>query len=78
MVRVMSSLCRNAEWMKIGIFTTSYSKLSEMSLGSQMAGVLDTAVELRDEHGVPLADGLYYLIVETPFELTVGKLLVER
>jgi hypothetical protein len=45
-------------------------------MGSQDTEVLDIPLELRDDKGVLLADGLYGLVVETPLGRNFGRIAV--
>jgi hypothetical protein len=58
------------------IFSTAFRKVKEADLGSLPAGVVDISLELTDDHGNPLADGLYYVVALVGKDKAVGKMLI--
>jgi hypothetical protein len=63
--------------IKVQIFTTAFRKVQEKIYQQQPAGK-DLVLNLTDSWNVPLANGLYYLILETPQRRTTQKLLILR
>jgi hypothetical protein len=61
--------------VEIRIFTTSFRKVQEETILSVPAGVAVT-VNLTDQGGTPLANGLYYVVVKWNNGTAVGKLLI--
>jgi hypothetical protein len=63
--------------VKVQIFTTAFRKVQEKNYPSQPVGV-PVSLDLTDRGGVPLASGLYYVVVTMPQGRTIGKLLILR
>lgn len=63
--------------VKIQVFTTAFRKVQEKNYPSQPVGV-PIQLELLDQSGAPLANGLYYVVIQTPVGKTVEKLLILR
>ena len=59
------------------IFTLVSRKVLDKDFVSIPTGV-DVTLELKDNWGMPLANGLYYLVTDGPEGRTIGKLLVLR
>jgi hypothetical protein len=49
--------------VKVQFFTVAFRKVKEKSLGQVSAGAAGLSVDLSDSWGIPLASGLYYLVV---------------
>lgn len=62
--------------VRIQIFTAAFRMVREDRYPDQVYGVL--TLELKDKTGVPLASGLYYVVVQTKTGRSVGKLLILR
>ncbi len=75
-VRVRANACWDVDYVKIKLVTTAYRVLNEIELGPQVVGVVDTEIELRDRRGKNIANGLYYVLVETQRDRSVGKVMV--
>jgi flagellar hook assembly protein FlgD len=67
-----------ADSVDIKVFTIAFRKVTEQTESQVPAGVSTFAVDLKDKTGVPLANGLYYMVVKTPQGRTVLKLLILR
>jgi hypothetical protein len=63
--------------VEVEIFTTAFRKVQDETFPNVPPGVAVT-VELKDKSGVPLADGLYYVIVIVDGHRSIAKLLVLR
>ncbi len=66
------------EWLKIKLYTLGFRKALEVDLQHVPVGPNDILLNLTDRLGKPLANGLYYLLVETSQARTKGKLLILR
>jgi len=68
------------ENVKLQVFTTAYRKILEKDLGPMQAGTGKQnwgTLELRDEKGSRLANGVYYIVCRTANGASAtGKLLV--
>jgi hypothetical protein len=62
----------------IEVFTTAFRRVNEITLFNVPAGLNDIALPLTDREGAPLANGLYYVVVQTPQGRFVTKLLILR
>ncbi|HVZ80897.1 MAG TPA: hypothetical protein VHE12_08870 [bacterium] len=61
--------------VEVRIFTTSFRKVLERTFLNIPSGAT-LSLSVADERGVPLANGLYYVVVRTKSGLAIGKLLV--
>jgi len=68
----------SSDSVKLKIFTTAFRKVREEALPASGAGLQTFVVELKDSRGSPLANGLYYLVVQTPQGRFIEKLLILR
>jgi len=64
--------------VSIQVFTTAFRKVSETNLGQFPQGTNTLSLPTDDNWGTPLANGLYYLVIHTPSDQLVVKLLVMR
>jgi hypothetical protein len=71
-------LPHGAAQVKVRVFTTAFRKVYEADQSHVPPGNFTLPLPLQDEGGRPLANGLYYLLVESPQGKTVIKLLVIR
>jgi hypothetical protein len=67
-----------AQSVRLEVFTTSYRKVNEVDLGDMSAGSTAVPLPLLDDRGIPLADGLYYLLVKASTGQAVGKMILLR
>jgi hypothetical protein len=67
----------NAQVLKIQIFTSAFRKVLENDQPQPLPGV-GVYLELKDKTGVPLADGLYYILCDLDGRRSVTKLLILR
>ncbi len=64
--------------VSIRLFTTALRKIGSQALYFPSSGVQDVPINLVDKDGSPLANGIYYLVVDLPSGRWIGKLLVLR
>jgi hypothetical protein len=64
--------------ISISLYTTAFRKVNEMVLGQLPAGTSNIPITLTDMSGKPLANGLYYVVVEINGQRSITKLLVIR
>ena len=62
----------------IAIFTTAFRKVQQSEPIQLSGNVLNIPFNLVDKDDVPLANGLYYVVLSTPSGRSIGKLLVLR
>jgi rhamnogalacturonan endolyase len=68
----------NPGQVSISVFTTAFRRVNEITLSNVPAGITNEALPLTDKEGTPLANGLYYVVVNTPQGRFVVKLMVLR
>jgi hypothetical protein len=61
----------------VQIVTTAFRLVNQKSFANQAGGSL-ISLPVTDKKGTPLANGLYYLIVQSPAGRLIEKLLVLR
>jgi len=76
-IQVQVSLNSPGE-VKIQLFTIAFRKIAEKQMGQLPQGTTTLSLALADNWGNLLANGLYYLVLNTPAGRTVGKLLILR
>jgi hypothetical protein len=64
--------------VQISVFTTAFRRVNEITLPNVPAGTTDIALPLTDQRGKPLANGLYYVVVQTAQGRFIVKLMVVR
>jgi len=63
----------------VKVFTWANRKVREFHGGAQPAGIFDIKMEAKDTKGAPLANGVYYIVVESSAgDRKVVKLAVLR
>ena len=77
-VTLQLTLTSPAQQVTITVYTTSFRRVNGITLPDLPAGTRDIALSLTDRSGVPLANGLYYILVQTPQGRFIVKLLVLR
>ncbi len=60
------------------VFTLVFRKVRDINLGNLAVGLWSYTLDLRDDRGGTLANGLYYLVLDWPQGRQVSKLLVLR
>jgi hypothetical protein len=76
-VNILPPAFQGSQTVEVGVFTTNFRKILGESFTNVSAGQAVTLV-LRDRWGVPLANGLYYVVVIVDGHRSVGKLLIIR
>jgi hypothetical protein len=61
--------------MKIQVFTTAFRKVREDDHPQPLPGV-SVNLDLKDRTGVPLADGIYYILCDLDGHRSATKLLI--
>jgi len=74
-VNVLPPAHSGTQDVRVEIFTPAFRKVLDEVFPSVPAGVA-VKVELKDQSGKPLANGLYYVIVIVNGHHFVGKLLI--
>jgi hypothetical protein len=64
--------------IRISLYTTAFRKVDTIVLGQLPAGTSNIPITLTDMSGKPLANGLYYVVVEMNGQRSIYKLLVIR
>lgn len=77
-VTLQISLGAPASKVTIEVFTLAFRKVNEINLSNIPAGTLDVTLPLTDRGGIPLANGLYYVVIQTPQGRFITKLLIIR
>ncbi len=74
-VSIQFVLNNPAGQVNLKIFTIAFRKVKESTFQNVPAGLFQTQLNMMDDYGVPLANGLYYLVVTTPQGHVVGKII---
>ncbi len=74
-VSIQFALNGSAGQVNLKLFTTAFRKVRESSLQNTPAGLVQTQLNMVDDHGTPLANGLYYLVITAPQGHVVGKII---
>jgi hypothetical protein len=61
----------------VQVFTTAFRMVNTLSFDNQ-AGASQVSLPLTDRNNRPLANGLYYVVVQSPAGRSVLKLLILR
>jgi hypothetical protein len=77
-VTIQVSLGSPASQVTIEVFTLAFRKVNTITLSNVPAGISDIALPLTDREGMPLANGLYYVVVQTPQGRFITKLIILR
>jgi hypothetical protein len=64
------------DWLQIKVFTVAHRRVKNVTLQSLPAGMNTIPLNMTDDWGKPLADGLYYVLITTPDQKFIKKLLV--
>lgn len=75
---VVFCLGREAAEVRIDVFTTAYRRIAGKTLQSVPQGTRQEPLPLTDLKGRRLANGLYYVVVRTPYGSSVAKWMVLR
>lgn len=77
-VTLQITLTAPASRVTVSVYTTAFRRVNEITLTNLPAGTTEEALPLMDRSGVPLANGLYYIVIQTPQGRFLAKLLVLR
>jgi hypothetical protein len=77
-VTLQISLSAPAEGVRISLYTTAFRKVNAVDWGHLPAGTFNIPLSLTDRSGHPLANGLYYVVVQLNGQRSIYKLLVIR
>ncbi len=77
-VTIQITLTQEEPVVRVEIFTTAFRKVNEIDRYQVPAGVILVPIPLSDKAGMPLANGLYYVVVQTPQKRMITKLIVLR
>lgn len=72
------TLAEQTSQATISVYTTAFRRVNEINLPALPAGATDVALPLTDRWGKPLANGLYYVVVQTSQGRFITRLLVLR
>src|SRR5579871_2995561 len=61
---------------RLEVMTVSGRRVEEIALGTVQRGTMTVSLPLSDSRGVPLANGVYFLVVKTTTGQAVGKMLI--
>lgn len=64
--------------VKLQVFTAAFRKIIDRPLGTMPVGVHQVKLELKDQWGAKLANGLYYVVVQKGTKRSIAKLLIVR
>jgi hypothetical protein len=77
-IQVQVALGQPTAKLTLSVFTTAYRKVNEVQYKNLPAGTVDLSFDPVDRNGVPLANGLYYLVVKTGAGQSIGKLIISK
>jgi hypothetical protein len=72
------TLASPAGRVTVSVYTTAFRKVNGLTLENLPAGTNDILLPLVDRRGNLLANGLYYVVVETPQGRLTARLLILR
>jgi hypothetical protein len=75
-VQVVLALKEPSE-VRVAVYTTAFRKVNQMEFSNIQPGE-NVFIPLEDQWGTPLANGLYYLVMDDGRERYVLKLIVLR
>jgi hypothetical protein len=75
-LNISIGFAQNNSWAQIKIYTTVDRRVKNVTYSLLPAGMNNIQVELKDDWGTPLANGLYYVLVTTPDQKFIKKLLI--
>ncbi len=64
--------------VRVEIFTLAFRKVNEVDFNQVPEGTMTISFNLVDRSGKPLANGLYYVVINTNQGRFIAKLLVLR
>jgi len=77
-VTMQVGLAHSGEWVEMKLYTTAFRKVRDLRLENLLAGTNNLPLDLNDDWGNPLANGIYFVVTTTPEGKTVLKLLILR
>ena len=77
-VTVELALAQDTQDLSLTVFTTAFRKINQINYGAKNKGTLLLPLPMVDKRNSPLANGLYYLVVNTPDGRAIGKLILSR
>jgi hypothetical protein len=77
-VTLQLTLAAPANQVVISVYTTAFRMVNTFTPVNLPQGTTDIGLPLTDKSGTPLANGLYYILVRTPQNRFLLKLLVLR
>ena len=77
-VQVQINLAQASNDLVVSVFSTAFRKVNEIHYGPKTAGLITLTLVGIDEWNIPLANGLYYVVVRAPQGLLIGKWVVLR
>jgi hypothetical protein len=78
LVQAQVTLPSPAYKAKLKLFTLSGRKIYEETIGALPQGSSTLTIPLNDNGGAPIANGLYYVVVNISSGNIIGKLLITR
>jgi hypothetical protein len=64
------------DYVTVKVFTTAFRKVYENTTRFVPAGIFNFSLDPRDFSGAPGANGLYYVVITTPSNRWISKLLI--
>jgi hypothetical protein len=64
--------------LHVKVFTTSFRKVEDTTYQNVPGGISDLPISAADKDGTPLANGIYYVMVNTDIDRWIVKMLVLR
>ena len=64
--------------VKLKLFTVAFRKINAWDYDQLPQGVYTFSIDLKDQWGTPLANGVYYLVVNWNNRRSILKLLILR
>jgi hypothetical protein len=77
-VKVRGEFCRSTKRVNLVLWTVAGRRVAEYKYGPQEPSLTEWDIDLKDDHGDPLANGLYYMTITTPQCRSTLKLFVLR
>jgi hypothetical protein len=77
-VQFWVSLSNVTDAIDIKIYSTNFRKLNEVIVIPGRTGGNLVTLDLKDKFGAPLANGIYYLVIQTSQDRLIEKLLILR
>ena len=75
-VMIQIGFTNQVDWVKVRVFTTAFRKVKEKTYNNVSAGLGNLTLDLSDNWGAPLANGIYFVLITTPDSKFERKLLI--